>query len=320
MKRSISLSISMIFLLTGLTVGASAESQEARLSILETERAITVRYGDLQVLVYQKAELPPPDGAPEAYRRSGFIHPLHSPSGGVLTSIHAPDHLHHMGLWHAWVKTTHQGREVDFWNLKKELGRVRYTETEAIHRETDFVGFTVVQQQLAYIGSAKEERVILEETFTVMVRCHDDAYVIDYDIRQTNISRDTLELPAYRYGGGIAYRGPLSWNKENSDYLTSEGFTRVDGHATRGRWCAMVGPTETGVATVAILGHPSNYDAPQRMRIWDKRGDVFFNYVPTQEKAWSMEPGEQIRLRYRLVLTDGAPNPKRIDRFWNGYK
>jgi hypothetical protein len=320
MKNELRLGVYGICAAAFTVLSASADSPEARLRILETDGAITVHYGERQVLVYHKVELPPPVGAPEAYRRSGFIHPLRSPSGGILTSIHAPDHLHHMGLWHAWVKTKHQGREVDFWNLKQELGRVRYTETLEILREKDGVGFTVAQQQLAYVGSAKEERVILEEAFTVKVRFQDNAYVIDYDIRQTNISPHALELPAYRYGGGIAYRGPLSWNKENSDYLTSEGCARTDGHATRGRWCAMYGPTETGVATVAILGHPSNYDAPQRMRIWDKKGDVFFNYVPIQEQAWSIEPGEQIRLQYRLVLTDGAPDPKRIDRFWNVYK
>lgn len=319
MKIANPLHVILLFV-AGLNLSAFADSGEPHLRINESEAAITVYYGDREVLVYHKEECPSPAGAPEAYRRSGFIHPLRSPSGGILTGIQPPDHIHHMGLWHAWVKTTHQGRDVDFWNLQKELGRVRYMETLEIVREKDGVGFTVAQQQLAYVGSAKEERVILEEAFTVKVRCEDDAYVIDYEVRQTNISRDTLELPAYRYGGGIAYRGPHSWNKENSDYLTSEGFTRRDGHATRGRWCAMYGPTETGVATVAILGHPSNHDAPQRMRIWDKKGEVFFNYAPTQEHAWRIEPGKQILLRYRLVLTDGAPDPKLIDRYWHAYK
>ena len=83
---------------------------------------------------------------------------------------------------------------------------------------------------------------------------------------------------------------------------------------------AIGGKSETGVATVAILGHPSNHDAPQRMRIWDKNGEVFFNYAPTQEHAWRIEPGKQILLRYRLVLTDGAPDPKLIDRYWHAYK
>jgi len=289
--------------------------------------------GDIPILTYQKAEVPPPEGIDKSYRRSGFIHPLYAPGGGIVTSIHAEDHYHHLGLWHAWVRTEYGDPEVvpDFWNLGKRKvirkkprlesigGRVRYART----KETRDDGFTVVQEQVAYLdGLDAEPTVILSEEFSVDAAFVDGANVVDYVVTQTNVTKKTLTYVAYRYGGGIAFRAPLSWNAKNSDYLTSLGLDRTDSHATRARWVAMFGPAENGGgkdATVAVLCHPDNHDAPQRVRTWDK-GSVFLNYVPTQETAWSVKPGESYTLAYRIVVLDGKAKAKTIEKYWKAYK
>ena len=101
---------------------------------LESDKAIVIKAGDKSILTYHKAVVQPPKGADPAYARSGFIHPIYSPKGGVVTGIHPKDHYHHMGLWHAWVKTKHKGRELDFWNLKKKNAAIRYAKTKSIHK------------------------------------------------------------------------------------------------------------------------------------------------------------------------------------------
>lgn len=35
----------------------------------------------------------------EKYKKSGFLHPVWSPGGEILTRIQAPDHYHHYGIW-----------------------------------------------------------------------------------------------------------------------------------------------------------------------------------------------------------------------------
>jgi hypothetical protein len=289
------------------------------LSIVESDDAIVIRSGGAHVLTYHKAEVPPPAGSSPLYRRSGFIHPLTAPNGGVVTGIRPEDHQHHLGLWHAWVKTTHEGRDVDFWNLLKGEGTVRYARTEAIRRSPSGVGFTVIQQHVIL-----PDEVVLDERFSIDVHVDPDGgYVVDHVTEQENVSDSPLTLPAYRYGGCIALRGPECWNEHNSDYLTSEGRSRIDGHATRARWCAMYGETDQGVATVTILGHPDNHDAPQRQRIWpatpQNRGAIFFNFVPTQETDWALEPGEPITMRYRVVVSDGRPDRNQIDEWFDRY-
>ncbi len=288
---------------------------KGELALHETPDYIEVSRGDTPVLRYHKAEMPPPEGASPAYRRSGFIHPLRSPSGAVVTSIHAPDHIHHMGLWHAWVRTEFRGRNVDFWNLRKSQGTVRFVEMIDRAEAPDQVGFTVGQQQVALPHEDRPAEVVLAEELRISVGGDESANIVDYILTQTNVTDAPLEMPAYRYGGGLAFRGPQSWGKTNDAYITSEGLDRTKGHATRGRWCTMHGPTENGEATVVIMGHPSNHDAPQRMRIWEK-GHVFFNYVPAQEHAWSIAPGESSTLQYRVMVFDGRPSNAEIENRW----
>jgi hypothetical protein len=287
----------------------------------ESPKAIVVANGDKPILTYHSAVIQPPKGADPAYARSGFIHPIHTPSGGVVTGIHPGDHYHHLGIWHAWVKAKHNGRDLDFWNLKKKNAAVRFAKTGKIHNGKDGAGFTVTQEHVALV-EGKDPQVILSEQFTILVRHENGANVIDHTTVQTNVTDAPLELPAYRYGGPLAYRGPASWNKTNSDYLTSEGKTRVDGHATRGKWCAMWGPTKKGIATLAILCHPKNHDAPQRMRIWPAKinnGAIFFNYVPIQEAGWKLEPNKPSTMRYRLIASDGKPDAEKIQKLWDAF-
>lgn len=294
------------------------ETDQSPMKVTETDAAIAIARGAIPVLVYHKSEVPPPNGVDPIFKRSGFIHPLHAPSGAVVTGIHPEDHYHHLGLWHAWVKTDYDGKAVDFWNLKDRTGRVRFSKVLDIRP----AGFTVEQEQVAYLGGPDAEpTVILREVLAVDAAFVDGANVIDYVVEQTNVAEKPLVLPAYRYGGGLAYRAPHSWDKDNSDYLTSEGKTRTDSHATRAKWCAMFGPVEGGagqVATVAVLGHPSNHDAPQRLRTWDN-GKIFLNYVPIQETAWEIKPGETATMRYRLVIIDGQPDAKAIESRWKAY-
>lgn len=78
------------------------------------------------LFTYNYAVTYPPQGVDTAYKRSGFIHPLRTLEGEVLTNCSPSDHYHHFGLWYAWTKTTFEENEIDFWNLYKKQGTVRF--------------------------------------------------------------------------------------------------------------------------------------------------------------------------------------------------
>ncbi len=310
--------VKFIFIIS-LILGLASQTFSGSLTATETSDQIVIANGDSPVLTYQKAIVPPPPQVDPIFARSGFIHPVHAPSGGIVTGIHPADHYHHLGLWHAWVHGEHEDRPVDFWNLHDKTGRVQFAKTLKLDNTDTSAGFTVEQEAVRYRdGKGGDPIILLREQLQIIVRLVDGAYEIDYNITQKNITDQPLVLPVYRYGGGIAYRAPLDWNKDNSDYLTSEGKTRKDSHTTRARWVAMHGPTDKGAATVTIFCHPQNRDAPQHIRTWDN-GKMFLNYVPIQETAWEIKPSDTITQRYRVVIADGESTTASLEPRWQRY-
>ena len=304
-----------LLLLSTLTISLQA------LEISEDANFIKVLDGTNELLVYHKSEMLPPKGSDPSYKRSAFIHPLRTPKGTIVTSIHPDDHLHHVGLWHAWVNTSHGNQKIDFWNLKKKEGTVRYKKTISLNQGLDKKGFTVLQEHIA-TNEGQKPITIIEESFSIGVVKEENTYFIDYVSEQKNITSKDLELPAYRYGGPIAYRGPTNWNNSNSQVLTSENKNRSNGHATRGKWCAFSGPSNNGNALVAILSHPANHDAPQRMRIWPPSshdGAIFFNYVPAQENSWKLIPKKVNKFRYKIIISDSKMDKEMIESAWLKY-
>ena len=306
--------------ITLLLLGTLTISLQA-LEVSEDGNTIKILDGTNELLVYHKSEVLPPEGSDPSYKRSAFIHPLKTPKGSTVTSIHPDDHIHHIGLWHAWVNTSHESRKIDFWNLKKKEGTVRYKKTISLDQESDKKGFTVLQEHIATYEGQKPITII-KESFSIGVVKEKNTYFIDYVSEQKNITSQNLELPAYRYGGPIAYRGPKNWNNANSQVLTSENKNRSNGHATRGKWCAFSGPTNNGNALVAFLCHPANHDAPQRMRIWPPSshdGAIFFNYVPAQENPWKLIPKELNKFRYKIIISDSKMDKEMIGSAWLKY-
>lgn len=302
------------------------------LKVSETDDQIVITDGENLVLAYQKTELPAPKGADPNFRRGAFIHPIRTPGGRTLTAIRPDDHLHHVGIWNGWVKAKWNGHDIDFWNLKKAQGRVRYAATRSLLQQRQSVGFTVEQEHVAYLPETEQPTVILAELLTIEVHREGDAYVFSYTILQENVTQHALTLPACRYGGFLGYRGPANWKAKTSQCLTSAGKTRKNGHESRADWVIYQGPvlsdksTSTldplaDLASIAFLSAPNNHDAPQRLRVWPPdihEGAVFFNFAVTQEHDWEIPADEVVEASYRIVVADGDLTD-RIGDFWRPF-
>jgi hypothetical protein len=279
---------------------------------------ITFTAGTRKVLSYYHSENDPPAELDERYKRGGYIHPVYSPSGRVLTNhLNADLHPHHSGIWSAWTNTEFEGRTPDFWNVHQNTGRVDI-DTLLNHWEGPVHGgFT---SRLRFIDlSADHPVVALNEHWEVRVYSSvigDSMNIFDLEITQTVNTDKPLLLPEYRYGG-IGFRGHKDWDDpEQVFFLTPDGLGR-EGHGTRARWVHIGGYTDGELAGLAILGHPSNFRAPQTMRIHPD--EPFFNFAPTQLGDMSIQPGVPFVARYRYVTHDGRPDPELIERLWRDY-
>ena len=252
-----------------------------------------------------------------AFRRGGYLHPVSTPAGTVVTDDYPPDHRHHHGVWFAWTKTEFQGRAPDFWNMGDGKASVEF---EAIEGSWSGPVQAGLRARHTYVDLSSGSRAIaLTETWLARAyavgRAGRALHLFDLDLTQTPSAGVPLVLPEYHYGG-LALRGRREWDgKANASFLTSEGKDRTNGHATRGRWCHLSGRTEGGVAGAAVLGHPQNFRAPEPLRIHPD--NPFFCFAPSQLGRW--EIGAPHAARYRFVVQDGPPDPKELDRLWNDY-
>lgn len=271
---------------------------------------------DRPVVAYHAAKQPlPRDNIDSVYHRSGYLHPVYTPTGHMVTDDYPPNHIHHHGIWSAWTRTSFMGRSPDFWNMHRRTGTVEHVAVDSIWEGPVHGGLRARHRQVDLSGVTRVPA--LDEIWLVQVFATPGVHLFDLSVRQTPASDSTLHLLEHLYGG-VGLRGARAWNgADNAEFLTSEGLTRIEGHASRARWSHMGGLVDGAQVGIAVLGHPDNHEAPQPMRIHPD--EPFFNYAPSQAGAFSIRPGERHRMRYRYAIYDGAPDPAFLDALWQDY-
>jgi hypothetical protein len=268
------------------------------------------------VLVYRApGALPRPEIPPEL-RRGGYLHPLFSPGGVVVTDDYPANHLHHHGVWTSWATTAFEGRTPDFWNMGKKTGRTDFEALEEVWQGPVHAGLRA--RHLYEDLTARPARPVLRERWEVVAyRTGGPHHVVDLEIRSEAVGAP-LRLGEHRYGG-LGVRGHAQWSrgKEAAAFLTSDGRGRADGDATRARWVHLGGSIDGKAAGVAVLGHPENLRAPQRVRLHPE--EPFFSFAPTQDGAFEIRPGSPHVARYRIVVADGPPDARLVERLWRDY-
>jgi hypothetical protein len=298
------------------------------ISIEQNTDDIILKKGSSEILHYRKSIMYPPKGVDTAYKRSGFIHPMLSPSGNVLTRINARDHYHHVGIWNPWTKVKIGNHVTDFWNLYEKQGTVRFSGINSLFSGPVFGGFQVRQDHIDFQG-AKPEELAINEVWDVRAWNSEpvdgiNAYLVDLTTYLTVAGNDPIQLEAYRYGGGLGIRANAEWNRDNSTVLTSEGKTRKDADGTRARWTDLNGAfKDKGNSGITFFSHPSNREHPEPMRVWPENqngtGDVYFEFCPIRLKAWDLLPYKTYELKYRMLVYDGKIDKDVADRVWNDF-
>jgi hypothetical protein len=302
---------------------------ENRITAIVTPEAIVLKNGNSDVLHYQTAILYPPAKVDTAYKRSGFIHPLISPSGNILTRVSPSDHYHHVGIWNPWTRVKIGNHITDFWNLNEKQGTVKFAGINSIVSGPVYGGFSVRQEHIDFQGK-KSEELVINEVWDVRVWNAEPvaglkAWLVDLTTFLSVAGDSSIIFEAYRYGGGIGIRANEEWTKDNSTVLTSEGKTRIDADGSRARWTDLNGVFKNnGQSGITFFSHPSNREHPEPMRVWpenvnNNRGDVYFEFCPIRYKEWILNPGNIYRLKYRMLVYDGKIDKQTADRIWNDF-
>jgi hypothetical protein len=282
----------------------------------EDRSGIQVRVWEQAVIRYHTDNYPllGPEIKP-AFKRAGYLHPVRTPTGRIITDDYLPNDYHHHGIWTAWAKTIFQNRTPDFWNLGDGTGTVEFEAlldrwSGRVHARHRFVDL-----------SAPTPTTVMTEVWELTLYAAGQGRqpyrLFDLVSTQEMVALTPLTLPEFRFGG-LGFHGPRTWNgANNTQFLTSEGKTRSNALGTRARWCYIGGQVDGAQAGLAILGHPTNLRAPQPMRIHPD--SPFFAWAPTQLGEMQIIPGHPYTSRYRFVVFDGPPDATLLDRLWQDY-
>jgi hypothetical protein len=287
--------------------------------------ALTISAGNKNFLQYWYKTVYPPAGVDTAFKRSGFIHPVWTPRGQVITRIQAPDHYHHYGIWNPWTHVLFETDTVDFWNIRGRQATVRFGKFVAVNNGPVFSEFKALHEHVAFKNRNGGEKVAMNELQTVRVykpEASQDYYNIDITIELNCASESPVRILEYRYAG-LGWRATEKWNKDNSEVLTSEGKNRRESDGSTGRWFIVQGALDNDYGGAVMMSYPANYNHPEPMRIWPENsnqvGEMFAMFAPTKNKDWLLVPGHTYTLKYRFVVFNGKFTKEKAETAWQNY-
>jgi len=303
------------------------DSETVKFNVKDDGENLLIKIDEKPVVNYRYALMEAPEGVDEIYSRSGYIHPIWSPEGEILSRIQPPDHYHHYGIWNPWTLTEFEGREVDFWNLAKGEGTVRAKHLTERNEGSVFAGFKAIHDHIDFTGP-DGEKTALTEQWNVNVWNVDPeqkVWLIDFTSVLNPAAESPLTIKAYRYQG-FSLRATEKWNDNNTELLTSEGLNKSSANATRAKWIDVNGisEAEAGTSGILFMTHQGNYNYPETLRIWpvgsnEGTENVYINFNPAQDRDWKLVPGNSYVLNYRMLVYDGKIDAEEADRYWENF-
>ncbi len=230
------------------------------------------------------------------------FYPVNTPSGERVVDFAPSDHRHHRGVFLAWHSITGKVK-ADFWGwgewapTKDRVIRnrsVRLVEADASHARLEVRNDWLV-----------EAEPMIHELLKVDAREREKCYVIDLDYQLTPTQDLTLDQTAFggfcvkaRKEGRDVYAGP-----EGEVKLPNPHYLKPETDWPAAAWYDYTSQLDGGRAFgVAVLDHPKNPPTT-----WHNLAPIaMVNPCIVAPGSVVLKKNQPLRLRYRLVVHDGA--------------
>jgi hypothetical protein len=241
-------------------------------------------------------------------RPKPFFHPVRTPQGHTLSIAEPFDHLWHRGLWFTFKFVNGD----NFWEERDGFASQLVRGIPQIaHGDAETMTITKALDWVRPDGDS----VVLTEYRTITYRERGDTRAFDWTTVIT--AQDEVELDRTAYTtwggyGGLSFRGSRSWHVER--YLLPDGPVECLTPGARGEWCDLSGSIDGGPGLkggIAILDHPENRRHPTPWYSGSGSG-TFINAALLFHEPMSLAKGEELRLRYRVLVHDGVWDADRL--------
>lgn len=239
--------------------------------------------------------------APEATRRSTYLHPVYAPDGTVLTDDFNPNHPHHRGIFWAWEVVAFDGKTNDVWTVKGF--RQKFVRWQA--RETSGTTARLAVENGWYDG---ERKFVKEDVEIVAHPTVNDRRQLDFTLSFEATDKPVVIVgtPVSKKGyGGFAFRtAPRDSGAAKTIIRTDEGVLKADGVMARHPWAELLGTFQGKKELIRIEDDAANPGYPKNGWLL-RHGFALLNVSYPGLEPLTLQPGKPLVLKYRVILSSG---------------
>lgn len=297
----------------------STMSGFAEMTFTDDGAALTVLEDASPVLTYHYAQVGPPPGVPDRYHRSCYVHPLYGLDGDILTQDFPSDHYHHRGVFWVWPESKVGDRLFNLWLIEPEgeTGARQHFE-KWLNKGSGPTSAEFSAQNVWRFDDDPTPWVQEEVEFQVHA-AEGGTRAIDVRLDFKNVGNENVTLLGAEgkgYGGFClrpdAKRKPLL-------FFSAVGQQARDALELESPWAdvsSRISP-DGPASGVAILQHPSNPGFPHPG--WILRRYGFLGASWPHLDPYTIEPGKNVELRYRLLVHRGTGREAGVDSLFDEY-
>ncbi|GAA4435535.1 PmoA family protein [Bremerella cremea] len=271
--------------------------------ITQEEDGLTVHYDGKLVTRYLKKSGSKP-----------ILYPLLGPDGVPMTRRYPiesvgenekNDHPHHRSVWftHGKVNGT------DFWLEKEGEGGV------IVHEKFEKISDGETAQIVSLNRwETPEGKVLCKDRRSITFGQDEGRQYFDYDVTVTPVDEPVTFGDTKEGTFGIRVAGTMKTDaKMGGTIVNDKGVKNKDAWAKQSAWVDYYGPVQGKTVGVTIMNHPSSYGYPT---YWHVRTYGLFAANPfgvhdfvgknVQSGDHTIKPGEEMNLRYRVLLHEGT--------------
>ena len=240
-------------------------------------------------------------GAPEATRRSTYLHPVYAPDGTVLTDDFNQDHPHHRGIFWAWEVVTFDGKTNDVWTVKG----FRQIFVRWMARETTGAAARLAVENGWFSG---ERKFVKEDVDIVIHPTANHRRQLDFTLSFEATDKPVViaGTPKQKKGyGGFAFRtAPRDNGAAKTIIRTDAGISEKDGIMSRHRWAETLGTFQGRKEAIRIEDDASNPGYPNNGWLM-RHSFALLNVSYPGLASVTLQPGRPLVLKYQVILSSG---------------
>ena len=246
------------------------------------------------------------------FEKYPFFFPVNGPSNATVTSMRNANYPHHSSLFFGCDKVNGG----NYWQEGLERGQIISLRADILESGGDKA---VVENENIWKRPGAYAPIKDKRKITVSVPSP-EKFQIDFDIVMEMLMDVTIDKTNHSLFSGRM--DPDLAVTNGGTMINAEGETGEKGtFGKRSAWIDYYGERMGKTEGMAILQHPSNewFPAP-----WFTRDYGFFSptpmYWPENDKNIVLKKGEQIKLRYRVLVHSGDHTEARIAEEFEKYK